>query len=161
MSSEPTLEISITLRKTRVQLVQISLRCVMHPLLFRKRPPFVVKNAGLQADDQRLVLRQRQDSGNLSSYEEIWSAQLVVRAHVCASRVDRGHQRRPKKLATPWSGSVRGIGSGTRGRGISGPNGCSTTHHVDGNGSYDGSCQENESRGRAGPPRSGENQEHC
>lgn len=35
MSSEPTLEICITLRKTRVQLVQISLRCVMHPLLFR------------------------------------------------------------------------------------------------------------------------------
>src|SRR5688500_8328047 len=160
MSSEPTLEISITLRKTRVQLVQISLRCVMHPLLFRKRPPFVVKNAGLQADDQRLVLRQGQDSGNLSSYEEIWSAQLVVGAHFCASRVDRGHQRRPEKLATPRGGSARGVFSGTWRRGISGLNGCGTTHHVDGNGSDERSCQKDQPRGRAAQRRPGEDQEH-
>jgi hypothetical protein len=39
------------------------------------------------AADQRLVLRQRQDSGNLSSYEEIWSAQLVVGTYARASRL--------------------------------------------------------------------------
>jgi hypothetical protein len=35
MSSELTPEISITFRKTRAKLAEISLRRVMHPLLFR------------------------------------------------------------------------------------------------------------------------------
>jgi hypothetical protein len=45
------------------------------------------QNAGLQQQAiHRLVLRQRQDSGNLSSYEEIWSAKLVVGAYARAPR---------------------------------------------------------------------------
>ena len=78
---------------------------------------------------------------------------LARRALIEDIREDR------EKLAAPWSGGAGGVGSGTRRRRISGPDGCSTAHHLDGNGSDDRSCQENESRSRAGPPRSSEDQE--
>ena len=116
-------------------------------------------NAGLQQQMKRLVLRQRQDSGNLSSYEEIWSAQLVVGAYVCASRLDRGHQHRQEKLAAPWSGSAGCVLSGTRRRRIGRPDGCSTAPHLDGNRRYGWSFRGNESRDSAEPARSSENQE--
>ena len=67
----------ITSRKTRVQLARIGLHPVTNPLLFR-RVHRLNSNAGLRQQTIRLVLRQRQDSGNLSSYEEILSVGPVV-----------------------------------------------------------------------------------
>jgi hypothetical protein len=65
-------------QKDTPQVDEIDLRPVTNPLLLPKRPPFELKTRASSSRRSLLVLRQRQDSGNLSSYEEIWSAQLVV-----------------------------------------------------------------------------------
>src|SRR4029077_2294516 len=62
----------------------------VHRLKLKRGPPAAANHS---------VLRQRQDSGSLSSYEEIWSAKLVVGAHARASCPDRGHQSRQEELA--------------------------------------------------------------
>jgi hypothetical protein len=122
-----THEMFITSEKTHVQLVRIGLHLVTYPLLFRLRPPFELKNAGLQQQTiTDLYCGKRQDSGNLSSYEEIWSAQLVVGKYACASRLHRRDQRGQEKLAPTWSGSAGCVGSGAWRRWIGGPDWCST-----------------------------------
>ena len=75
-----------------------------------------------------------------------WSAKLVVGAHACASRLDRGHQGGQEELAAPWSGGAGGVSSGARRGRISGPDGCCTAHHLDGH-SGDGRATQETSRG--------------
>ena len=74
-------------QKDTTELIEIGLRPVTDPLLSTTASTVCHRTrASKQQAIHRLVLRQRQDSGNLSSYEEIWSAKLVVGAYARAPR---------------------------------------------------------------------------
>jgi hypothetical protein len=58
-------------KKDTVQVVEIGLHPVTNPLLSSTASTVCHRTRGSSGSEHRLVLRQGQDRGNLSSYEEI------------------------------------------------------------------------------------------